>query len=48
MTYTPSCADDQSRQELCEALPYYRAFQSGLYLSQGVAFGYLLDGFPAP
>jgi hypothetical protein len=38
----------QSRQELCEALPYYRAFQSGLYLSQGVAFGYLLDGFPAP
>lgn len=41
-------ANHQSRQELCEALPYYRAFQSGLYLSQGVAFGYLLDGFPAP
>ena len=38
----------QSRQELCEALPYYRAFQSGLYMHQKVAFGYLLDGFPAP
>jgi hypothetical protein len=45
---TDDTANYQSRQELCEALPYYRAFQSGLYLSQGVAFGYLLDGFPAP
>lgn len=43
-----SSVDVQSRQELCEALPYYRAFQSGLYMYQGVAFGYLLDGFPAP
>ncbi|KAL1410253.1 hypothetical protein Q8F55_004259 [Vanrija albida] len=38
----------QTRQELCEALPYYRAFQSGMYMSKHVAYGYLLDGFPAP
>lgn len=41
-------ADRQSRQELCEALPYYRAFQSGMYMSKRVPFGYLLDGFPSP
>lgn len=38
----------QSRQELCEALPYYRAFQSGMYMYKHVPFGYLLDGFPSP
>ena len=38
----------ESRQELCEALPYYRAFQSGLYMYNRVAFGYLLEAFPAP
>ncbi|KAL7419440.1 hypothetical protein Q5752_006278 [Cryptotrichosporon argae] len=38
----------ESRQELCEALPYYRAFQSGLYMYKRVPFGYLLDGFSAP
>ncbi|BEI90583.1 uncharacterized protein CcaverHIS019_0306530 [Cutaneotrichosporon cavernicola] len=38
----------QSRQELCEALPYYRAFQSGMYMCKRVPFGYLLDGFPSP
>ncbi|BEJ13652.1 hypothetical protein CspHIS471_0308260 [Cutaneotrichosporon sp. HIS471] len=38
----------QSRQELCEALPYYRAFQSGMYMYKRVPFGYLLDGFPSP
>ncbi|ORY29498.1 hypothetical protein BCR39DRAFT_588274 [Naematelia encephala] len=38
----------ESRQELCETLPYYRAFQSGLYMSGRVAYGYLLEAFPAP
>ncbi|WVR03962.1 hypothetical protein IAU60_000961 [Kwoniella sp. DSM 27419] len=38
----------ESRQELCEALPYYRSFQSGLYMHSRVAFGYLLEAFPAP
>ncbi len=38
----------QTRQELCESLPYYRAFQSGLYMCKGSAYGYLLDGFSAP
>ncbi|ORX36285.1 hypothetical protein BD324DRAFT_651527 [Kockovaella imperatae] len=38
----------ESRQELCETLPYYRAFQSGLYMSKGTAYGYLLEAFPAP
>ncbi|WWD16674.1 hypothetical protein CI109_101104 [Kwoniella shandongensis] len=38
----------ESRQELCEALPYYRSFQSGLYMHVRVAFGYLLEAFPAP
>nr|XP_019050222.1 hypothetical protein I302_00647 [Kwoniella bestiolae CBS 10118]OCF29152.1 hypothetical protein I302_00647 [Kwoniella bestiolae CBS 10118] len=38
----------ESRQELCEALPYYRSFQSGLYMHKRVAYGYLLEAFPAP
>ncbi|WVQ79028.1 hypothetical protein IAT38_001120 [Cryptococcus sp. DSM 104549] len=38
----------ESRQELCEALPYYRSFQSGLYMYGRVAFGYLLEAYPAP
>ncbi|OCF32380.1 hypothetical protein I316_06050 [Kwoniella heveanensis BCC8398] len=38
----------ESRQELCEALPYYRSFQSGLYMHARVAFGYLLEAYPAP
>ncbi|WVF67083.1 hypothetical protein IAT40_001828 [Kwoniella sp. CBS 6097] len=38
----------ESRQELCEALPYYRSFQSGLYMHSRVAFGYLLEAYPAP
>ncbi|ODO06332.1 hypothetical protein L198_01564 [Cryptococcus wingfieldii CBS 7118] len=38
----------ESRQELCEALPYYRSFQSGLYMHSKVTFGYLLEAFPAP
>ncbi|WWC87705.1 uncharacterized protein L201_002597 [Kwoniella dendrophila CBS 6074] len=37
-----------SRQELCEALPYYRSFQSGLYMHKRSAFGYLLEAYPAP
>ncbi|KAA1106904.1 hypothetical protein PGT21_050368 [Puccinia graminis f. sp. tritici] len=38
----------QNRQELCEALPYFRSYQSGCYVSDQRATGYLLDGFPAP
>lgn len=33
----------QSRQALCEALPYYRAYQSGPYHTDGVCRGSLLD-----
>ncbi|KAF8543264.1 hypothetical protein BDD12DRAFT_874882 [Trichophaea hybrida] len=33
----------QTRQELCEGLPYYRAFQSGCYTHDGLVHGYLLD-----
>ncbi|EIW66506.1 hypothetical protein TREMEDRAFT_74716 [Tremella mesenterica DSM 1558] len=38
----------ESRQELCETLPYYRAYQSGLYMHAKMGYGYLLDGFGAP
>jgi hypothetical protein len=38
----------QSRQELCEALPYYRSFQSSLYMHKRTAYSYLLDGYPSP
>ncbi|WWC68776.1 uncharacterized protein I206_102711 [Kwoniella pini CBS 10737] len=38
----------ETRQELCEALPYYRSFQSGIYMHKKIAFGYLLEAFPAP
>ncbi|KAL7266780.1 hypothetical protein RUND412_010657 [Rhizina undulata] len=37
-----------SRQELCETLPYFRSYQSGCYHQHGLIFGYLLDGFGAP
>ena len=31
------------RQQLCETLPYYRAYQSGAYTSDGLAHGFLCD-----
>ncbi|KAJ3160403.1 hypothetical protein HDU86_000737 [Geranomyces michiganensis] len=34
----------ETRQELCEGLPYFRSFQSGLYKQDGLAKGYLIDG----
>ncbi|KAL7269960.1 hypothetical protein RUND412_007342 [Rhizina undulata] len=37
-----------SRQELCETLPYFRSYQSGCYHHDGMIYGYLLDGFGAP
>ncbi|KAI5856269.1 hypothetical protein BZA05DRAFT_471384 [Tricharina praecox] len=37
----------ETRQELCEGLPYYRAYQSGAYGHDGVVHGYLLDGCPS-
>lgn len=35
------------RQGLCSALPYYKGYQSGGYISDRVLMGSLLDGFPA-
>ncbi|KAL7410824.1 hypothetical protein BDY24DRAFT_168941 [Mrakia frigida] len=35
------------RQEMCESLMYWRAFQSSIYQSCGTAYSYLLDGFPS-
>ncbi|KAJ3154442.1 hypothetical protein HDU89_008512 [Geranomyces variabilis] len=37
----------ETRQELCEGLPYFRSFQSGLYKQDDLAKGYLIDGFCA-
>jgi hypothetical protein len=31
------------RQCLCEALPYYKAYMSGVYQQAGVACGFLVD-----
>lgn len=33
----------QNRQDLCSALPYYRAYQSGAYTSKNIAYGILID-----
>jgi hypothetical protein len=38
----------QSRQELCENLPYFRSYQGGVYFRDGRAHGYLMDGHPSP
>ena len=38
----------QSRQELCESLPYFRSYQSGTYHNGGVMRGYLMDGCAGP
>ncbi|KAK9315781.1 2OG-Fe(II) oxygenase superfamily-domain-containing protein [Lipomyces starkeyi] len=32
-----------TRQELCESVPFFRSFQSGCYTYNGVALGYLID-----
>ncbi|MCJ1307612.1 hypothetical protein MMC25_001259 [Agyrium rufum] len=32
-----------SRQFMCETLPYYRAYESGIYATGGIAYGFLLD-----
>jgi hypothetical protein len=36
-----------TRQELCEGLPYFRSYQGGIYFRDDVVFGYLLDAFGA-
>ena len=36
-----------TRQELCEGVPYFRSYQGGIYFRYEVAFGYLLDAFGA-
>ncbi|CAG8843109.1 30139_t:CDS:2, partial [Gigaspora margarita] len=37
----------QTRQELCESVPYFRNWQSGVYFKEGVTYGYLVDGYGA-
>ncbi|KAK9360670.1 hypothetical protein V1504DRAFT_433629 [Lipomyces starkeyi] len=32
-----------TRQELCESVPFFQSFQSGCYTYNGVALGYLID-----
>ncbi|KAF2758494.1 hypothetical protein EJ05DRAFT_537855 [Pseudovirgaria hyperparasitica] len=32
------------RQDLCSAVPYFRAHQGGTYTSKGTAFGFMFDG----
>ncbi|KAI9852723.1 MAG: hypothetical protein M1838_005918 [Thelocarpon superellum] len=39
----PVWADN--RQELCETLPYYRAYQSAVYMTGGICYGILFDKF---
>ena len=31
------------RQQLCETLPYYNAYQSGAYYNSGIVYGQLID-----
>lgn len=38
----------EGRQALCESLPYYRAYQSGGYCSNGFAYGFMFDGHCHP
>ncbi|KAJ7874007.1 hypothetical protein B0H14DRAFT_2718698 [Mycena olivaceomarginata] len=35
----------QSRQEMCETLPWFRSFHGGVYQNKGVAKGYMLSSF---
>ncbi|KAJ7829794.1 hypothetical protein B0H13DRAFT_2434892 [Mycena leptocephala] len=35
----------QSRQEMCETLPWFRSFHGGVYQKKGVAKGYMLSSF---
>ncbi|KAJ7613361.1 hypothetical protein DFH06DRAFT_1014905, partial [Mycena polygramma] len=37
----------QSRQEVCESLPYFRSYQGGVYQNNGVVRGYFLSAFSA-
>ena len=36
------------RQQLCEVLSYYRAYQSGVYQSAGIIYGMLIDAESRP
>ncbi|KAG9040530.1 hypothetical protein FS837_000506 [Tulasnella sp. UAMH 9824] len=37
-----------TRQELCEGTAYFRSYQGGVYANDGLARGYMLDGYGAP
>lgn len=41
--YGPPPVWSDRRQGLCETLPYYRAYQSGAYMSDGLVYGFLCD-----
>lgn len=36
------------RQQLCEVLPYYNAYQSGVYMSAGIIHSMMIDGESRP
>jgi hypothetical protein len=36
------------RQALCEATPYFKSYQGGMYTNDCVMLGCLIDGFPGP
>ena len=36
-----------TRQELCEGVPYFRSYQGGIYFRSDLVRGYLLDAFGA-
>lgn len=36
------------RQQLCEVLPYYNAYQSGVYMSGGIIHSMMIDGESRP
>ena len=38
----------ESRRELCEALPYYRAYKGGGYISEGIAHCFMFDNVAHP
>lgn len=41
--YGPPPVWSDRRQGLCETLPYYRAYQSGAYMNDGLVYGFLCD-----
>ncbi|EJD47881.1 hypothetical protein AURDEDRAFT_183651 [Auricularia subglabra TFB-10046 SS5] len=38
----------QTRQEICESVPWFRTYQAGVYSKDNVVYGYMLGGCAAP